>query len=504
MKKTLSILMTVTMLFAMLAPALAKETCDCAYSPVVSIRGFGADLYTVDADGTEKNAFSMGGSEISTLASSLVGALTNLALKRDYSGFVSQLKAAVDVIADGILCDENGDSIQTVVTHSDPTDVDTHQGTNYIYFRGDEHNNYVFNYDWRMSALDIADQLDAYIQEVKAVTGHDTVTLISHSEGNNVTAAYFYKYGSADVNKSIHMSPAFQGISIVGGAFSKQVDLKNKGSALYDFLATVMGDDGVFAFLNALVAALNDVGALNTLTNALSRLFDKTLEQMYAEVLIDTFATMPALWSFVPDENYEAAKEAMFGGNEKYGRLIEKIDDYHYNIQNHAGDILKAAMAEGTPCAITCGYGISVIPVTTETQSQGDFLIDTKYASLGATVAPFGGALEESDSPYLSPDRQIDASTCTLPDNTWFLKYQSHNSFCDPYTQFILWLVQFDGQPTVTSNEAYPQFLICVNHEYLRPVQPEDERQARSFLEIFIDALTSLFRKLFSLLQLFS
>ena len=262
-----------------------------------------------------------------------------------------------------------------------------------------------------------------------------------------------------------------------------------------------MGDDGVFGFLNALVAALNDIGMLNTVSNALSRLFDKTLEQVYDEILIDTFATMPALWSFVPDEDYEDAKTAMFGDDEKYSKLIEKIDDYHYNVQNNAADILKSAMDAGTPCAIACGYGISVIPVTTETESQGDFLIDTKYASLGATVAPFGGSLEDSDSPYLSPDKQIDASTCAFPDSTWFFKYQSHNSFCEPYKAFILWLVQFDGQPTVTSNENYPQFMICINHKYLRAVQPDDPRVSRTFIETFLQALTALFKKLFSMLS---
>ena len=185
----------------------------------------------------------------------------------------------------------------------------------------------------------------------------------------------------------------------------------------------------------------------------------------------------------------------MFGDDEKYATLISRIDDYHYNVQNNITDILSAAMDSGTPVAIVCGYGIAVIPVTTVTDSQGDMLIDTKYASLGATAAPFGGKLESGER--LSPDSQIDASTCAFPEYTWFVKYQSHNNWCEPYKAFILWLAQYDGQPTVTTNEAYPQFMICVNHEYLRAVEPTDERVNTGLLQRLLKRLMEMFRKLF-------
>ncbi len=496
MKKVLCVFLALTLAALTLLPAFAAHADECDVSPVISVRGFGADLFVQAEDGSEKGAFSFTPSEISTMAAQTSLALVKLAMQNDYKGFVDKMREAVDILAGNLLCDDEGNTVKPIVTHSDPTDTDTHLNTDYAYFKKDEpHGNYVFDYDWRLSPMDVADQLAEYIEEVKAVTGHDRVTLLSHSEGNNVTSAYFYKYGTANVRNSVHLSPAWQGISIVGEAFTKQVDLENKGSGLQDFLRTVLGEDNVFQFLNATVTSLQNLGMLDFVLNGLDKVLDKTLEQVYDEILIDTFATMPAMWSFVPDEYYDEAKQVMFGDDEKYATLIGRIDDYHDNVQNNITGILSAAMDSGTPVAIVCGYGIAVIPVTTVTDSQGDMLIDTKYASLGATAAPFGGKLESGER--LSPDGQIDASTCAFPEYTWFVKYQSHNNWCEPYKAFILWLAQYDGQPTVTTNEAYPQFMICVNHEYLRAVEPTDERVNTGLLQRLLKRLTEMFRKLF-------
>ena len=501
MKKVFSVLLSVLLLFGTVLPVFAAHADECDIYPVISVRGFGSDLYVLGDDGGEKNAFSYSASQIAAMTSDLTEGLAKLALSNDYSGFVEKMRAAVSVIAANIMFNDEGESVLPTVTHSDPTDVDTHLNTDYAYFRREEeHGNYVFEYDWRKSPMEVADELNDYIQQVKAVTGHDRVVLLSHSEGNNVTLAYFYKYGTKDVIRSIHLSAAWQGISIIGEAFTKRVDLYNKGDGLRSFLNTVLGTETGYTFLNAMVGSLNRTGVLNGLLNGMDVVLDKTLDQVYDEILIETFATMPAMWSFVPDEYYEEAKQVMFGGDEKYADLIALIDDYHDNVQTKAVSLVQKAMDEGVGVAISCGYGISVIPVTTVTDTQGDMLIDTKYASLGATAAPFGGELESGAR--LSPDRQIDASTCAFPEITWFVKYQSHNNFCAPYKAFTLWLAQYDGQPTVTTNAAYPQFMICIDHEYLRAVEPDDERANMGLIEWLIDAIRKLFKKLAEALHL--
>jgi hypothetical protein len=495
MKKTLSILLAISMLFTLMIPAFAAQDTEDDILPVISVRGFGSTLYVENEDGTEKNVFSYSPTQISSMAADLTGALAALAMKNDYEGFVDKLRETVAIIAADLLMDDEGNSVKPVVTHSDPTDVDSHLNTEYAYFHRDEsHGNYVFEYDWRMSPLDIADELNDYIQAVKETTGKDKVALLSHSEGNNVTMSYFYKYGTDDIAKTIHLSAAYQGISIIGEAFTKRVDLATKGGGLESFLTTVLGNDSLFGLLNTVIGNLNRMGILDLVLNGMDRVLNKTLDQVYDEILIETFATMPAMWSFVPDEYYDEAKQTMFSGDPKYDTLVSAIDDYHDNVQMHVSDLIQSAMDNGVAVSIVCGYGISVIPVTTVTDSQGDMLIDTKYASLGATAAPFGETLASGER--LSPDNQIDASTCAFPDFTWFVKYQSHNNFCEPYKAFILWLLQYPGQPTVNSSEEYPQFLICVNHEYLRPVEADDERKTPDLLQLIMQYFKMLIEKL--------
>ena len=59
---------------------------------------------------------------------------------------------------------------------------------------------------------------------------------------------------------------------------------------------------------------------------------------------------------------------------------------------------------------------------------------------------------------YLSPDNMIDASTCALPDCTWFVRDWLHcngNSGIDEFFD----LVMTSDEVSVTSFEKFPQFL---------------------------------------------
>lgn len=126
------------------------------------------------------------------------------------------------------------------------------------------------------------------------------------------------------------------------------------------------------------------------------------------------------------------------------------------------------------------GYAIAPIPVYDNCVDQTDMLIDTKFGSLGATCAPIGETLKaDSTNKYLSSDLLVDASTCAFPDSTWFVRYQDHNDFCDAYNDFVYYLLTADGQPTVTSNAAFPQFMACDGHKVLVPAGALPEADTR-------------------------
>jgi hypothetical protein len=105
-------------------------------------------------------------------------------------------------------------------------------------------------------------------------------------------------------------------------------------------------------------------------------------------------------------------------------------------------------------------------------------MLDTKYASLGATCATPGmpflpfykQKVTKCGHDHISADRLVDASTCLLPEQTWFAKNKIHGTDVD-YDGWRDWFLE-TPYPTVHLNPRYPQFM------EKRPVaEPEWEGQ---------------------------
>jgi hypothetical protein len=105
-------------------------------------------------------------------------------------------------------------------------------------------------------------------------------------------------------------------------------------------------------------------------------------------------------------------------------------------------------------------------PLVSAYMETSDGTVDTKYASCGATCAPIGSQLPEdykqarfNDIDYISPDRMIDASTCMLPECTWFVKDMLHSTTHDGHGVFYDVLFASEEQLTVFDMPEYPQFM---------------------------------------------
>ena len=75
---------------------------------------------------------------------------------------------------------------------------------------------YSFPYDWREDPLEVAKQLNDYVERVEQLTGHSQVSFICHSMGSVIFSSYLALYGSDDVDTVVFIAPAFQGVSIMG------------------------------------------------------------------------------------------------------------------------------------------------------------------------------------------------------------------------------------------------------------------------------------------------
>ena len=187
--------------------------------------------------------------------------------------------------------------------------------------------------------------------------------------------------------------------------------------------------------------------------------------------------------------------------------LIKTIDEYHYNVQSKAYDILKAAESD-TSIYITAQYNMQGLPVSeTSTDSNNDFLIDVNYASGGAVCSKLGETLPDSyvqakncGHDHLSADGQIDASTCMFPEQTWFIRDMAHVDYpVGESADFIIWLAASDQQLTVRDSEKYPQFMKYDSSENtLSPVTPELLKPTVvEYIFAFLSKLVSLSAKIF-------
>ncbi len=506
MKKLISIILAIILIFSLSVPTFAaSEKCNCGILPVVYVPGFGEPIYRNPENEERVSVFPPEEEATKAAIPDILKAVAAVLIARDYDAFGTYAIAAADKLLTEAGCNPNGTSKENVgIEPCILPSEDKHQTAVYAFDSKDIDNEseFKYTYDWRLDPVDNAKGLYDYIEKVKAFTGHDEIVLACHSQGNTVVASYLHLYGSNGIEKILFLSPAFQGLSLVGALLSRTCTVKDKEDAVAEFIRGIMGYEDVTAQLTgALVSVLNDCGITGLLLDFVQKILDEQLDRVFDDYLIDVMGTMPGVWSFVPDEYYEVAKKATFRGHEKYDELEKKTDYYHYNIQCKVTELIDEAKANGTSVVSAFGYDISSIPVTQEKENHSDFLIDTKYMSLGATVAYMGETLGENYKQsnvscghnHVSPDNIIDASTGAYPEQTWYIKGNPHNEFVEPYLEFITWMILFDGQPTVHSNELYPQFMEIKDGK-MKAVEGAREEDSRSSIRIIIESLIMLFK----------
>lgn len=458
MKKIISVLLSLILALSVSVTVFAKSTdgkCDCGYVPVIYVTGFAqTDLVANPGTEDEYHVFIPEAKTLVTCVLHLVMPIVRLCITKDYGKFAYSLADVVDELFADAACDADGVPLNPNVDiefRDEPTAM---------------HTAYTFNsfrYDWREDVFDIAAELNEFIEETKKLTGHDKVALKAESMGGAVAMTYIYEYGSDSIDTLVMQSAAYRGITLMGSLFKGDINIK--GDSVLDYIGNFL--EGNRADMMLYRALLMSVGKLviNPLSSFLDGLFDKVGDTLYAESLKHTIGWIPGVWAFVPFEDYEEAK-AYILDEDVNAKLIEKLDKYQYNVAANTKELLDDAMADGMKLCIVSHYGKAGVPVNTYDKYQSDFLIDTKRTSFGATCADFGTTFEEGyvqqvndGHNHISCDGQVDASTCTYPEYTWFIKDMVHTWYTRGYMRFVYDLIYSDEQPTVETYSQYPQFL---------------------------------------------
>ncbi len=447
MKKLISLILSVVIIFSCVTVAFAQED---DYVPTIHITGMANTSLVMDLGlETEKQVFGAEEEDMNTMIENLIAPVLFFLLGGSEKLFAKSLVAAVKPVFEYIKYDVNGESAYNVTIERQPK-------VSYGYSS--------FIYDWRADPMVVADELRAFVEEVKAYYGSEKVNLIAESMGGVIASAYIYKYGYSDLNAVIYRSTAMYGLTLIGELYTGKFDLKAKELAGYinNFMLGESSQQVVIRSLIKNVAPL----IVNPLVNKIDRFFENESEYIYDEFLIDIFGYLPGLWSFVPNEYYEEAKDFMLDETEN-AKLIEKIDVYQYEVRPAINSTIKSMEADGVTVAFVSHYGFSAIPATQNKSYMADALIDTKYTSGGAVCSNYGETLGDDyvqavndGHNHISPDRMIDASTCLLPEKTWFVKGMLHTWYSDDYSDLYAYILEQNGAATVHSNPKFPQFLM--------------------------------------------
>lgn len=374
---------------------------------------------------------------------------------------------------------------------------------------------YMFYYDWRLDPLKTADTLRQYIEDVMYVTGAKKVALYGRCLGSNIVAAYMYKYDGLYVDEVVHYASAVYGATQCSKAFTGELCLHTDGIDRFMYDLDNLGieiESTVFAFLQAFVTLANKTYGLDIATWAVNNVMEDIYIDIFPEIMVSSYGTFPSYWSMVSIGDYDRAMETVFFGSDlaEYARLIEKIEYYHNNVQLKFGQTSTLQAKRGIEFSNIVKYGMQSIPVTYNSDVLSDGLVTVNESSFGATVVDtvndtfsdeyLNNAVTYCTARYISPDKQIDASTCLFPNTTWFIKNLYHTAFPDCVNGLVSDIVNNDGF-TVDSNPEYTQYLVYDKEaDTLSPMTAENMNTTDKWDVTYFEALKIFWNYIYNLI----
>lgn len=499
MKKFISAVLCLVMIFALVVPAFAAIEPN-GNVPVIMIRGDGEWIY--DANGEHiypigYDTANLKDDVMSVIYPYLVEAVLLNKWEPYYNAFADTLanvfkKAWLD--ENGEASNGSGVSVESkkAMEESVKRDAKAINGSYAL-------NDYQLHYDWRLDPLAVADQIHEYIQQVKAITGASKVSLYCVCLGGVFVLGYLGKYGYDDIYSVFFDSTVGNGCELFSDLITGQVNIDP--SALNRYYADavnptngagpqILGD--MDKFLNSFIAATIDLmsknGMLKGVADSVNYVYKKLYKELTPRLVMASFGTWPGYWGTVKAADYQAAKKMVFGKegldySTKYAGLIEKLDNYDKTVRQRIPEIITKAKEHGCRIGLIAKYGYQQVPIYAGSARPGDDIVAFDTASFGATTSTVAGQfsdeyvnarIAEGKGKYISPDRQIDLSTALLPDTTWAIRGLRHGAWPWQIEKLALTFLQYDGEFTTETDPDYPAFLKSIpSTEEIVPMEGE-------------------------------
>jgi len=474
-KGTMALLLAAALLLCLAQPAFAFEDTraqDVSGYPVIECAGSASPLYFDEGTEHQAPAHDLDSERSKNLRTAAI-------LKIVLGALTLSPNRLADGVVDLVFAMYGDAQMNPDGSNADPRPI-TRNGSNrqldnYLF---DFHTRYSF--DWRQDPMDLADGLEDYIDWVIAETGMDKVNLVGTSGSGQLAMAYLYKHktdklASVVFNVSYHNGAgplgalALKKIALEPEAVAKRQNPDNYyGSTRLSRWLRPVFESGIFEFPVKWV-------------NLWIRIVFKTcwVDRIYDEAAAALIFSFPGYLGFVPLKDYDRAKRELFKNNPVYEDYLLRADRYHYEVMPRTDEILQDA-AEHIKVGLRAGYGVPLDPIFQGSSVQSDAKVETVLASSGATCAPLDrpfplGYCQKIDCghSHVSPDGFVDASTCALPEQTWF-GYKGHHQAEYLYSGWYQWFLRAQDA-TVHGSDTFPQFCEMTDIGQYRTLEPAEQ-----------------------------
>ena len=457
--KTLCVLLPLAMLCGTCVTAFAADgssevltSCggDCDYCPSVVIPGvFQSQTRMYNDDGSV--VLDKDGKPLTQLfvnvstkdivryaAQAIFPLVLSLVLQADVGLSKTVAHIVTDVLKNNAK-DNEGNHIRNIDVIRYPMSVArcTPEGKEYIYrtiplehyseIAGEDHL-YFFTYDSFASVSDLADELFAFIQNVKKETGHDKINLVPISQGGSIANELIERYRdelARDLNRLIYIVPAADGSYVIGKIFSGSLTLRDED--LYrDMFPRLFKDEDERALAYGLNLAIRLLPK-KTVHNIINR----TVDELRASIL----ANSTCMWALTPSSEYDTLYARYLAGGQRE-KLREELEFFHKAQLNAVENILYLK-DQGVEVFDLCNYDHYFYPIIDGWETyNADGVIQLDSTSFGATSCPIHETLPENyeqqntyctcGGSHISPDRKVDASTGALCETTFYFDEGDH------------------------------------------------------------------------------
>ena len=484
MKKILSLVLALIMLFTVAMPAVyaANES-----TPIIYLRGNGEAIHFENGAGAKvpaeiDEALGEAGVDkdaiIEEVVNILIPFVTKGLPKNEWDECRKAIYYAISPLFESSIMDGDGNprfdttiSVESQQSNADPNVVGKDS-----YVSGE----LTFHYDWRRDPYENADKLDAFIDIVLSKTGKSQVSFVSRCLGGTVLNAYLERYGHLNKVKNVLYGDTLGGgCTILSKLFSGKLDIDGKNTQRYLGQIDFCGENGFGIgfdlpdFINEIATTTMDfftqVNVTDTLGKEFETLYNDLLIMMYPALLHATgYATTANYWACVREEDFDAAMLLMFGeeGSEArqyYAGLIEKITYYREHVTKRGNQFFKD-MTDYAHIGSVVKYGYLNVSLLEDNDIQSDALASLDHASFGTTSAKIGETLSvdyiakrvaEGNGKYISADKVVDTSTSVIKDTVWVFKNAHHDYF---NMIFAVGDVFCNGTDVTVENSGFARF----------------------------------------------